>query len=238
MKRLPAPDWVEDILTRAVDAGNLLRFGRHCPRKFQLLYCAPKAIRQRVLLYRKRRKPAAPAPPQRALHGRFGRLQVIRAGDWDREGFDWTDHTVFRAAGQRIHDGVPWSATGDYRRLLRILAERGEYEGCRTQADIDRRLAGWDAMIDEIRRSGRMRPRSALNPGNFRERGGIEVAIGRDGDILFAGSGYHRLSVAWHLDLPAIPVCVVLVHREAVISGRFRALAEKSARLQAPHGPA
>ena len=58
-------------------------------------------------------------------------------------------------------------------------------------------------------------PQGTLVKGNFRERGGILVHIGSDGEPCFAGAGYHRFAIAKILNL-RFPAQIGCVHIEAL----------------------
>src|SRR5688572_14248575 len=117
---------------------------------------------------------------------------------------------------------------GAYDLLLRRIAEVGKADGCRTREDVVRRYERLDDLIAEVCQTGRMKtPRELYGPSD-RWESGIYIAVGRQGDPLFARRGHHRLAIAKLLRLPIIPATVSLVHPQAIRSGTFRRLASRS----------
>lgn len=210
---------------RLKDAQALLRYGWNSPRKFMTLHVPPRDIERVVAL--------AGFEAQRK-----GSPAVILGGDWDRGTVLWQDRReketdrILAGIRARIRDGKSWEQTGLYDRMERLIARHGSHDRCRTRDDVIRRYDGIDTLIDRARKTGRLCPRAEIGPG-FREFGGIDVVIGRGGEVLKSGGGGHRLAVAKVLDLPAIPVCVNLVHPQAVTSGKWKALLARSRLLGA-----
>lgn len=208
-----------------MDAWTLLRYGWNAPRKFMTLHVAPGDIARVV-----------------AVAGfedsRKGSPAVLLGGDWDLSTVPWEERheneldRILPGVQARVRDGVSWQETGLHDRLERLIARYGSYDRCRSRDDVIRRYAALDALIDFARQNGRLRRRSEIGP-SFREFGGIDVVIGREGEVLKSGGGGHRLAVAKVLDLAAIPVCVNLVHPQAVASGRWKALVARSRELEA-----
>ena len=73
-----------------------------------------------------------------------------------------------------------------------------------------------DQAFQETKKSGRLKTRQEINPGNFREEDGILVHIAKDGEIIFGGNGFHRLAMAQVLELKQVPACVGLVDKTAI----------------------
>lgn len=94
--------------------------------------------------------------------------------------------------------------------------EEGTIKGCRTREDILARCARLDDIFHVLERERRVRPQGELEPGTFRELGGIGMHIGKYGVPVRATNGRHRFAIARILKIPRIPVRVGLVHRTAL----------------------
>jgi hypothetical protein len=214
---------------RLADFRTMLEIGLNSPRKFMTLYVPPKDIGRVVVA------------PGFGVH-RKKSPQVLLGGDWDRDALRWEDRTenetgaILAGMRARILDGVSWEETGLYDRMERLIARHGSYDRCCCRDDIVRRYAALDGLIAFARAHGRLRHRAEIGPG-FRELGGIDVAMGRDGEVLKSGGGGHRLAVAQVLDLPVIPVCVNIVHPLAVSSGHWKRRVAASRALQGDLNP-
>ncbi|MBA3891155.1 MAG: hypothetical protein H0X64_11570 [Gemmatimonadaceae bacterium] len=144
----------------------------------------------------------------------------VRGGDWDVETKAFTEHFVSDSIHSRFVRGVPWSDT----RIAEVAFEgiRSGDGRCRTAGDLEERLTGIERLYEHVARNGykaqvelvasndhplrRHRPR----PPELDE---IIVGIGRDGDFILI-DGIHRFSVASALDVPSIPVCVLVRHAD------------------------
>jgi hypothetical protein len=180
----------------------------------------------------------APPDPYRLVHVDPGRIQrivdfpiskfrmsgVVRDGTWDRTDARFEDTDVFRAYRRHFEEGVPWTATDFFDRIVGELEAGHERWGCTTRAEFEARCRRLDALYDSIRENGyrtqaQLRRGSTEDPvGRRRLRRGhladeIAVHIGRDGEFIFE-DGRNRLSIVKLLDLDEIPVRVLLRHRE------------------------
>jgi len=73
-----------------------------------------------------------------------------------------------------------------------------------------------DQAFQETTKLGRLKTRRELEPGNFREDGGVYVHIAKGGKPVFGGNGFHRLAIAKVLELEEIPVCVGMVDKDSI----------------------
>jgi hypothetical protein len=108
--------------------------------------------------------------------------------------------------------------------MLEIIEIKGEADGCKSIDDLDRRYDRLDMLAREVELHRRLKTRKELGVASFREKGGINVALGRSGEVIKLEGGSHRLAIATHFRLPVVPVCVRLVHEDFVKSGGFRKL--------------
>jgi hypothetical protein len=196
------------------DFANRLLYGRDAPLSDEGLWVDPSAISALYL----------PDGTARAPRFRRGHSGLVRAGDWDLSRRPLEDGLKDRACRARFVAGQSWEETGLFDALLARIARDGACDGCRTLAELKARYAAIDRLFDEVARTGRLRPQAEL-PGRFRrEHGGVFVHVARDGSLMRAGGGIHRHAIARILGLPAMPVQVGVVHRAAVLSGRYAAL--------------
>jgi len=142
------------------------------------------------------------------------------------------DTLPFKLALEKLSSGKSWEDVGEYNRLREIIKILGSCDHCKTQDDIDARYAKMDVMIEEVHAQGKLKTRQEFGHVLFRELGGINVGIGRDGTFIKLQGGTHRLAVAVHFDLPVLPICLRIVHEDYVRSGHFKTVLRKSAQLK------
>jgi hypothetical protein len=178
--------------------------------------------------YVNRRKYVAPADPlqliwvdpeQIVYHWRafVGKRDLGRVvgGDWDKLKGLFCDLAKHRALKARVEQGVDWEETGIFDYMEQFIATRKRpIDGCRTRDDMIRRYRRIDALIESIRRTG-YRPN--VQTGAWQVASQLDhifVNIGRDGEIIFNGSGHHRLSLAKILGVPTVPALVIVRHEK------------------------
>ena len=221
------------------DLRNILRYGRGCHRMEQLLYCDPRGITlhvrhvSTVLPDACATVPPALAFPSRTLWERC--VDGVAAGDWDLKTVPLAEVLPYRLTRDKLAGDLSWQACGEYARMQQIIAILGVSDGCRTPAELDARYAALDRLIEDVRKTRRLKSQRELNPVAFRERHGINVAIGRHGDIIKLEGGTHRLAIAHHFGLHVIPVCVRIVHPDALRNGSFKRLSDASGQLATRH---
>lgn len=143
----------------------------------------------------------------------------ISAGDWDLEVSPIEDLDIYNRIFRRFLHDETWEQTGEVDWMMRNIAAAGAQDGCRCLKDVMARCDRFDAIKHAAEKEGRLKTRAEINPGAFREKGGIGVAIGRDGDLVWMGNGGHRLAISRLVGLEKIPACVLMVHKQAVHSG-------------------
>jgi 5-carboxymethyl-2-hydroxymuconate isomerase len=176
---------------------NVLRFGTKAPRPNERVWVDPARV-----LY--------------ALGGvpvRSG--QVI--DQWppaDPVPFD--DHVHVRFALAHWRDGVSWEDTGAFAYMLDQISRRGRQDGCFDLDDVKTRYRRLDELFETVRREGRLRTMSELDPRARNEDGGILIHIGPAGEPAIGDSGKHRMTIAKVLGLEIVPARIGYVHRDAV----------------------
>jgi hypothetical protein len=128
----------------------------------------------------------------------------VVGGDWDAhvECVEETDYFV--AYRQVLMEGMDWSDTPFYERVLAEVAAGIPKWGCYIREEFDRRLEYVTSLFVEMREMGYV-------PNHNTEQ--ICVDVGRHGDLMFV-DGQHRLSFAKLLGLPRVPVVLVARHQE------------------------
>jgi hypothetical protein len=226
-----ATAYIQNRAYLAMDAGSLLRHGPNAPRKYQLAYWPPAAITEAMAPDAFGWVDKDAVDPDLKLV-EFSH-DLIRDGDWDRQTVPVEARKTYQGTWQRIR-GTPWEETEEFSIFVRAARDGRPLEGLDTRDAILRRYAALDRMIAELRRGGEIRPRCEFQPG-FREKGGIGVAIARDGRVLFALSGNHRLAAATALGKEIVPVTIQHVHPGALASGGWARFRRESDRLGALH---
>lgn len=112
---------------------------------------------------------------------------------------------------QHWKGGLSWEDLGVYDYMLQT-----KKYGHQSREEIMARFRMLDQAFNEVKKDGRLKTRQELNPGNFRERGGILIHIGKDGKLFFGGNGFHRLAMAYVLNLQQIPACIGVVDKGAI----------------------
>ena len=161
------------------------------PRKINLV-CGPQELRQELL--------AADQP--------------VRGGDWDQplpQRFDELD--VYLAFYDHFVNHKPWEETTFYRTNVRQI-QGGRFKWrCRSEEEFKARLVERIEPLYEDIRSRGYRTQRELRRHRFEDE--VRVGIRRDGRFMFI-DGRHRLAIARLLELPTIPVSVIVRHQEWV----------------------
>ncbi|MCL7945956.1 hypothetical protein [Marinobacter sp. ATCH36] len=137
---------------------------------------------------------------------------------------DWPDQQVvpvrklpsIKACLAHWQGGLSWEETGIYKQMLDTIEEKGKVDRLKNLDDIKERYKSVDRLYDQVASTGRLRARSELIPGNFREEGGILIHIGPGGTPFFGKKGHHRLAIALALELEYIPAQLGVVHASAI----------------------
>lgn len=190
--RYPKPE----VLARSLV--NATRYGRAAPDPFEPLWVDPAEIETYTTQF-----------------GTYQHLGAVRDGDWDRHTKPITDHPKYEAVERRFDHGERWEETGIYEHMLAEIEQKGELDGCRTKDDVEQRYEEIDCLYESITSRGYL-PHEAVSDGDdFESRVDyVIVNIGRDGELIFNTTGWHRLAIAKILYLDAIPVLVGVRHAE------------------------
>lgn len=109
-----------------------------------------------------------------------------------------------------------WEDVGAYERLRqKILNNEISDHGIKTEKEILMRYERLDYIFKQIEKEGRIKSQKELYKDNFRERGGVLIHIGPNGEPFFGLKGNHRFAIAYILNLP-IPAQIGLVYVNAI----------------------
>jgi len=182
------------------DARRAAQGGLRAPRLWERLWVAPHAVTRSLI------DPIDDHP-----------WHVYKAGDWDQrtKPIEEVEHVRFCLSHWR--DGLTWEETGAYSYALQQIAERsGRHQDMTSIDDVVERYRLLDLLFDEISQTQRFKTSPQLNPRVIRERRGIQMHVGREGEPIFHGwGGCHRLGLAMCAEIDVIPVMVCIVHAEA-----------------------
>ena len=145
----------------------------------------------------------------------------IAAGDWDTHITPLNDVKHIKRATQRFETGESWVDVGEVEWMMQNITQYGIQDNCKNLDEVLARCSRFDSILNDAMKYRRILTRKEVTKKNFRERHGIGVVIGREGDIIWFSDGAHRLAISRHLKLKEIPVCIHLIHSEAIHNNKF-----------------
>lgn len=157
--------------------------------------------------------------------GKWESVGKIAPGEWDKTAKPLTEMKKYQAVKKRFSHGKTWEETGIFEYLLNKKESSGTIDGCQNKAELEERYQKIDNLYENIKRKG-------YDESQHGRYDYIAVHIGRNGDLIFAGSGNHRLAISKILDLEEIPVWVRARHakwqqvRERVVAKSNEELSE------------
>jgi hypothetical protein len=155
----------------------------------------------------------------------------IADGDWDRNALPLAEHPVYRGLHEHFVVGVPWEQTEIFRNEGYLYLKPGTHaEKCRQRDELYRNIGVHGVLPDHP------------PPPGKKEEGvkNIIVFIGRDGEFIFSCRGWHRLCLAQFLNVPRVPVNVLVRHAEwqnirEEIGANDRSLLSRNAKRHLDH---
>ncbi|KQR56244.1 hypothetical protein [Brevundimonas sp. Leaf168] len=157
---------------------------------------------------------------RRAMGSKLFDMGKVMPGDWDQEfggvaNPSLAQDPIITGIRRRYLDGLPWSETGVIEHKLFQIARspRGKIDGCRTREDLERRYAALDDVAASIQSEG-YRVRHDLEANPVPGYDDISISIGRQGELLLATGGLHRLGILQAVGYKKISVLVVTRHQE------------------------
>jgi len=176
------------------------------------------------------RNSARTYPPWKDFWNGFGK---VMPGDWDRgrpslngapPHHDLAEHIegslLYESMREHFVEGVPWEQTEKLQYNFRVLDENPDSTKYGSREEFLRRYRKFDDLYESIKRdsiqSQRERAIECGEHSSFRQatRHEIIVDIARDGEILSARMGTHRLYMAKILGLDSIPVLIQVRHAD------------------------
>ena len=181
------------------DFVDLLKFGRSGPRKYELLYVKTEDVERGY---------KTPRPHH---------LGVVRNKYWDIDlvEVDQACGGIPGIARHRVESGVRWENSGELERVIEHRRAEGKSdnpEDSDFQTHWHRRYAQLDLLIEEVRKTGRLRTMAEfLGSRRFRERGAIGVSLDASG-LPILTEGHHRFGIMKGLRIEIIPVTLYAIH--------------------------
>jgi hypothetical protein len=147
----------------------------------------------------------------------------IVGGDWDLKTENFNTFGTYTGLIDRFIFKREWEEIKLYKFAMDRVHSNGLYRNISTEEDVLNRFAYVDKLFDNIKADGYKLQKELKTwnsgeqgtlPGYLRE---ITVNISRDGSYIL-DDGRHRLSIAKILKLEKIPVCILVVHRDFILS--------------------
>ena len=189
------------------DIKNIYKYGFNAPRAGQTIYINPSYVKLYVNCF------------SREDTGK------ILDGDWDINSLPIASLKKFSISYRKLSENISWEDAGAYENILTVLEEKRKKDRsagadeCFDLESIKERYLKLDKLIEHLKNGGKFLSKSEM--GGIREFGGILIHIGRNGETIFGGGGFHRLAIAQMLKLKEIPAQVGVVHLLALKSGKF-----------------
>ncbi len=176
-------------LVLLMDFFGFLRFGPQAPRKLELLYIEPQTVTMR---YAKNND-----------------------GSWKLLGIEDAVGGTLKNAKKRTAAGETWESCGELEETISHLRKLGKSTNPQAE-DFQEwwrtRYGALDALIEELKVTGRLRPQKEFRPqSHFREKEGIGICINAEGNLILA-NGHHRFGIVLGLGITPIPVYLHSVH--------------------------
>ncbi len=204
------------------DLVNMVRYRRNGPIAHERIWIDPRKIRRVV-----RPHPAElgmmPDNPDfedklrkhNSTKGLAGR--VIRDEIDTFELFPLAFLPKVRACRRHWLEGLSWEEAGAISALMFKITTTGSTQsGCRTREDVVRRYERLDEIFESVRAEGRLTGRTRRQACFRRDLDGVQIHLGRDGELLFGATGTHRLAMALVLGFERIPASLGFVHESAL----------------------
>jgi len=141
--------------------------------------------------------------------GKYESVGRIASGDWDKQTIPVENMIKYRSIRERFEEDMTWANTGIIEYHCEKIAESDKqaFDGCSDESEVIQRYVNIDKVYDNIKNFG-------YDARQHGEMDYIAVHVGREGQLLFAGSGTHRLSICKILDINEIPVWIRARHQK------------------------
>jgi hypothetical protein len=184
------------------DLNNILRYGLNAPRFCETIWINPQEVEEIIYSSEIQRMTG------NSRHEASG--SVVEWNLTDKPA-PLTNEFRYNYCIEHWKYGKPWEELGvfDY---MATTKKYGNWSG----EQIEERFRMLDRAFEEIRNMGRLKTRKEIDPGNFREKDGILIHIGKAGQPYFGGGGFHRLAMAKVLEFDSIPACLGVIDKNAL----------------------
>ncbi len=125
---------------------------------------------------------------------------------------------ILQSCLQHWRDGAPWGETWNHKRIAADIDAHGIFwmHRLRSREELDQRCERLDALFLQVSRERRLAARSEYAPAAFREEDTTMIHVGPQGELVVAGLGLHRFSIALISGLSLMPAQIGCVHRDAL----------------------
>ena len=153
----------------------------------------------------------------KARFRRYVNLGRTIGGDWDKHKREWDSHDLFCSLKSVYVQGEPWENTKFIQLCLNRIERGYDSYGYNTKEDfLEHRTAYIDSIYRDIKENGYKTQEEAENDHRNQDiLHEVTVNIGRNGELIFNNeTGQHRLSLAKILEVPEVPMLVVVRHKQ------------------------
>lgn len=240
-------------MVRVRRVSHKLRYGRSMPREPHLIMSSPQMVEYYLLSSSHTDSNYSENIPPQVGHvhemdkGCFNQkrnIGTVRAGDWDLHKRRWEHHQLYNSVWDACVNGTPWEETEFIQRCLTCIdIAGGSFGYTNRERFLTERIPYLQWIYRNMKLYGYMMqeecPKDHRNRGVMHE---VAVNIGRSGEIIFNNSsGNHRLSFAKILNVPEIPLLVIVRHerwqalRKEIYSARSVSELSAEARCHLEH---
>ena len=183
------------------DIGNIITYGWHAPKYAERIFINPQNVKLVT-------KTGFSGKNSGKLFSREDSGKVL-GGDWDLNTKPLKSLKTIAIVFEHIETGKSWKQCGAYENMLELMEAHPGAGGCYNERDVINRYERLTDLIQHLKNGGEF-----YNRSDFREKGGVFVHIGRDGEIIFGGGGCHRMAISQKLGLKKIPAQIGVIHIE------------------------
>lgn len=150
---------------------------------------------------------------------------TVYSGRWDKSKKPFDERYQVQSLIRHFKHGVAWSHTKYYQNAINKIRNGRRWRGCENTEDVESFFNRLDRLYNSIQTEGYKsqtellaekpdKTRKLNNDAPRVELNEICVNIARDGEILWRRRGQHRLCIAQILQLPKVPVLVLVRHKK------------------------
>jgi len=139
----------------------------------------------------------------------------VIGGDWDLLEKRFEDKEIYVSFKEHFLNGKRWEETSFYKVIMDEIPKTTLLSSKKVKEECDNKMKRIDLLYQNIKKYGYktneeiLLERGVYNPIMVEDE--VTVNIGRYGDLLY-NDGKHRLSIAKLLEIPQIPVKIVVRH--------------------------